>query len=127
VSTFTPAANSAAVVREIAQVIREVQAAGVTEAELAEAQSYHVGHFPLGLETSRALGNQVITMELYDLGLDYLKRYCDQIRGISLKAASQAAREHLQPAGLVTLVLGPAAQIADSLQALGPVQIIDQI
>jgi zinc protease len=127
ISTFTPAANSAAVVKEIAQVVKEVRDAGVAENELAEAQSYHVGHFPLGLETSRAIGNQVISMDLYGLGRDYLKRYCDQIRAVTPKAAAQAAAEHLQPENLVTFVLGPAAQIADSLRELGPVQIIDEI
>jgi zinc protease len=127
ISTFTPATNSAAVVREITKVVKEVRDGGVTESELAEAQSYHVGHFPLSLETSRALANQVISMELYDLGLDYLKRYCDQIRTVTLKSAAQAAREHLWPENLVTLVVGPAAAIADSLRELGPVQIIDEI
>ena len=92
ISTFTPAANTAAVVKEIAQVVKEVRDGGVSESELAEAQSYHVGHFPLGLETSRGIGNQVISMDLYDLGRDYLKRYCDQIRAVTLKTAAQAAQ-----------------------------------
>jgi zinc protease len=127
ISTFTPAANTAAVVKEIVAVVRELRDGGVSENELAEAQSYHVGHFPLGLETSRALGTQVISMDLYDLGRDYLKGYCDQIRAVTLGAAAQAAQKHLQPEGLVTLVMGPAAQIADSLRELGPLQIIDEI
>jgi zinc protease len=127
VSTFTPAANTGAVVREITAVVREMRDAGATASELAEAQSYHVGHFPLGLETSRGIGNQVIGLDLYDLGLDYLRRYCDQIRAVTLKAAARAAREHLQPDNLVTLVMGPAAQVADSLRELGPVHLIDEI
>jgi zinc protease len=127
ISTFTPAANTAAVVREITQVVAEVRQKGVSASELAEAQSYHVGHFPLSLETSRAIGNQVISMDLYGLGRDYLKRYCDQIRGVDLKTAAQAAHQHLHPENLVTLVMGPAAQVADSLKQLGPVQIIDEI
>jgi zinc protease len=127
ISTFTPAASTAAVVKEIAQVVREVRQDGVTADELVEAQSYHVGHFPLGLETSRGIGHQVISMDLYDLGLDYLKRYCDHIRGVTLKAAAQAANQYLQPDSLVTMVMGPAAQIADSLKELGPLNFIDEI
>jgi zinc protease len=127
ISTFTPAANTAEVVKEIAQVVGEVRRQGVTADELAEAQSYHVGHFPLGLETSRGIGNQVISMDLYDLGRDYLKRYCDQIRDVTLNAAAQAANHHLKPDNLVTMVMGPGAQIADSLKQLGPVNFIDEI
>jgi zinc protease len=127
VSTFTPAANTAVVVKEIKQVITEVRERGVTSQELAEAQSYFVGHFPLGLETTRGIGRQVLSIDLYDLGLDYLKGYCDKIRGVTLKTAAQSAQDHLHPEALVTLVMGPAAQCAEALRELGPVQIIHQI
>jgi zinc protease len=127
VSTFTPAANTAQVVEEIRAVITEVHQNGVTDQELAEAQSYYVGHFPLGLETSRGIGRQVLSIDLYDLGTDYLKRYCDQIRGVTLKTAAAAAQDHLQPDNLVTLVMGPAAVCAEALQNLGPVKILNEI
>jgi zinc protease len=127
VSTFTPADHTAQVVREIQTVITEVHRHGVTSQELAEAQSYYVGHFPLGLETSRGLGRQLLSIDLYDLGTDYLKRYCDQIRGVTLNAAAAAAREHLQPDNLVTLVMGPAARCAEALRDLGPLKILDEI
>jgi zinc protease len=127
VSTFTPAANTAQVVEEIRTVITEVHQNGVTDQELAEAQSFYVGHFPLGLETSRGLGREVLSIDLYDLGTDYLARYCDQIRGVTPKTAAAAARDHLRPEQLVTLVMGPAAVCAEALQNLGPVKILDEI
>lgn len=127
VSTFTPAANTAAVVKEIKAVIQEVRDNGVTAQELAEAQSYFVGHFPLGLETTRGIGRQVLSIDLYDLGRDYLKGYCDKIRDVTLKTASQAALDHLHPDALVTLVMGPAAQCAEALKELGAVQTIHEI
>ena len=127
VSTFTPADNTAAVVKEIRGVINEVHQRGVTSQELSEAQSYYVGHFPLGLETSRGIARQVLSMDLYGLGVDYLTRYCDQIRAVDLTSAAQAAQTHLQPERLVTFVLGPAARCAMALKELGPVQIINEI
>lgn len=127
VSTFTPAKNTAQVVEEIRTVITEVHQNGVTNQELTEAQSYYVGHFPLGLETSRGIGRQMLSIDLYDLGTDYLKRYCDQIRGVTLKSAAAAAQKHLQPDNLVTFVMGPAAVCAEALRNLGPVKILDEI
>jgi zinc protease len=124
VSTFTPAVHSAQVVKEIAAVITEVSRAGVTPQELAEAQSYHVGHFPLGLETPQGLARQLIALDLYDLGRDYLNKYCDEIRTITLETAARAAQMHLRPESLVTLVMGPASQCAAALQELGPVTFI---
>jgi zinc protease len=127
VSTFTPADNTAQVVQEIQTVITEVHRHGVTRQELAEAQSYYVGHFPLGLETSRGLGRQLLAIDLYDLGTDYPKRYCDQIRGVTLETAAATARDHLQPDKLVTLVMGPAARCAEALRRLGPLKILNEI
>lgn len=126
-STFTPAVNTAAVVKEIKAVIREVRKNAVTAQELAEAQSYSVGHFPLGLETPKGIGRQLLSIDLYDLGLDYLQGYCDKIRSVTLQGAAQAAQDHLFPDALVTLVMGPAAQCAEALKELGPVQIINEI
>ncbi|MBW1991582.1 MAG: insulinase family protein, partial [Deltaproteobacteria bacterium] len=125
VSTFTPAPHTARVIEEIQAVIREVRDHGVTAQELEEAQSYYVGHFPLGLETPRALCRQVLAIDLHDLGWDYLKFYCERIKGVTLKEARQAARAHLKPENLVILVVGPAARCRKDLEALGPVHLLE--
>ena len=127
ISTFTPAANTALVVKEIRAVLEEVRGRGVTAQELAEAQSYYVGHFPLGLETPRGLSRQVISLDLYDLGGDYLRRYGSQILAVTLADAARAARDHLHPEALVTLVMGPASQCAFDLEKVGPLKIVDEI
>ncbi len=124
VSTFTPAAHTAQVVQEVARVMREVCEQGVTAQELEEAQSYFVGHFPLGLETPRAIGRRLLSLDLYDLGLDYLQRYRERISAVTLTEADAAARNHLQPDSLVTLVVGPAAQCREALEKIAPVQLI---
>ncbi len=127
VSTFTPAAHTARVVQEIKAVTVKVRDEGVTAQELVEAQSYYTGHFPLGLETPRALCRRVLSLDLYDLGLDYLKFYCERIRRVTLEAARQAARRHLKPEALVTLVVGPAARCREDLARLGPVELLEDI
>jgi zinc protease len=127
ISTFTPAQHTAQVVQEVKAVIDEVRRRGVTPQELAEAQSYFVGHFPLGLETARGLARRLVSLDLYDLGLDYLQRYQARISEVTLEEANRAALTHLKPEGLVTLVVGPAAQCADSLGSLGPVESIGEI
>jgi zinc protease len=124
VSTFTPAPQTAEVVREIRAVLQDVQQRGVTAEELAEAQSYYVGHFPLGLETSGSIARQVIPLDLYGLGRDYLERYPDNIRAVTLAGARQAAQTHLHPESLVVVVVGPAQECAEELAKLGSVHLI---
>ncbi|MEJ5328717.1 MAG: pitrilysin family protein [Desulfobaccales bacterium] len=121
ISTFTPADNTALAVKEIRQVVEEVREAGVTAQELAEAQSYYIGHFPLGLETPRALARQVLNIGLHDLGLDYLARYRERLAAVSLTEVRLAAQSHLHPENLVTLVVGPAARVKEPLAEIGPV------
>ena len=84
-----------------------------------------MGHFPLGLENPNGISRQVLSIDLFDLGRDYLKGYCEQIRGVSLKTAAQAADNHLHPESLVILVMGPAARCAEALKELGPVQFLE--
>jgi zinc protease len=127
ISTFTPAATTALVVREIRAVLEEVRDRGVTAQELTEAQSYYVGHFPLGLETPSGLSRQVISLDLYDLGDDYLRRYGEQILAVTLADAARATRDHLHPEALVTLVMGLACQCAADLEKVGPLKIVDEI
>jgi len=124
ISTFTPAAQTGLVVKEIKAVMQEVRERGITAQELAEAQSYYVGHFPLGLETPRGIGSRVVSMDLYNLGLDYLHRYRERIQEVTLTSAQEAARKHLHPEALVALVVGPAAQCAEDLKALGTLEMI---
>ncbi len=124
ISTFTPAEHTALVVQEIKQVMQEVRTDGVNAAELADAQSYYVGSFPLSLETASGLAHQLIHIDLYDLGWDYLKTYRQHITGVALAETSQVARRHLQPNDLVTLVVGPADKCLIELEKLGAVSVI---
>ncbi len=126
IATFTPAENTAQVVQEIVEVVREVRDNGVTAQELAEAQSYYVGHFPLGLETARAIATQVLNLDLHELGLDYLSRYCEEIRRVTLEEAGRVAAGHLKPEALVTLVVGPAARCRRDLEKLGAVTVLPE-
>ncbi len=127
ITTFTPAANTAQVVEEIVGVMRDVRDNGVLAQELAEAQSYYVGHFPQSLETARTIAHQVLNLDLHDLGLDYLSHYCERITGVTLEAAQLAARTHLQPEALVTLVVGPAAKCRQALEDMGRVTILNGV
>lgn len=124
ISTFTPAEHTAAVLQEIRAVINGVKADGVTATELADAQSYFVGSFPLSLETPGGLAQQLLSIDLYDLGGDYLNLYRPRILAVDQAAAQVAAQKYLHPDALVTLVVGPAEKCRKDLEQLGPVNIL---
>jgi zinc protease len=124
ISTFTPAEHTAAVVQEIKEVMSGVKTNGVTSTELADAQSYFVGSFPLSLETPGGLAQQLLSIDLFNLGSDYLKLYRPRLLAVDQAAIQNAAQKYLQPEALVTLVVGPAEKCRKDLEQIGPVNII---
>jgi zinc protease len=127
ISTFTPAEHTAAVIQEIRDVMTEVKNNGASAAELADAQSYYVGSFPLSLETPGGLARQLLSIDLYDLGLDYLNLYRERLLAVDQTALQATAKKYLHPEGLVTLVVGPAATCLDALGKLGQVQVLPEV
>jgi zinc protease len=124
ISTFTPAEHTAAVVKEIQDVMVEVKMNGATASELADAQSYYVGSFPLSLETPGGLAQQLLSIDLHDLGPDYLQLYRERILAVDQSATRAVAQTYLQPEALVTLVVGPADKCASDLEKLGTVTLL---
>src|SRR5262249_55437554 len=69
--------NPANVERAVEAILAEVSAvcqAPVDEDELSDAQNYVTGVLPLALESNDGVARTMLSIELYDLGLDYLAR-----------------------------------------------------
>lgn len=75
---ITMGVNPQNIERAIALSLQEVKRIldeRVDAQELADNQSYYVRRLPLQLESNEGLSGAILTMELYNLGLDYLLRY----------------------------------------------------
>ncbi|MEO8560157.1 MAG: pitrilysin family protein, partial [Rhodospirillales bacterium] len=56
---------------------------GVTEKELADAKTYLTGSFPLSLDSTASVASLLLTMQLENLGIDYLSRRDALIRNVT--------------------------------------------
>jgi zinc protease len=92
-------------------------------AELEDVRQYAVGTLALSIATQAGLASTLSALIGVGLGLDWLRSHPRQLAGVTLEQVSAAARKYLAPAGMVTVVLGEAAGIADGLGALGPVEL----
>lgn len=79
----------------------------VPEHELADSQAYMTGTMPIGLETNGGIASILLTMEIHDLGLDYLQRYRDIIYSITPADVQRVAHQYLRPDRYVLVVAGP--------------------
>ena len=100
-------ANIEPAVAAIRGEIRRLTEEPVGEEELADNQSYFVGHLPLQLESNEGVAGAIATMERYGLGLDYLLRYADEVRAVTRDDVLEAARRYWHPDRYALAIAGP--------------------
>jgi zinc protease len=102
--------NPANVEKAADAIVREIQkftARGVTAQELADNKAFFVGRLPLSLETNSGVANSISTMELHNLGLDYLQRYPAMMQAITRDEVLEVTREFLDPERYAVAIAGP--------------------
>ncbi len=88
--------------REIGRFVKEP----VTDEELADSKSHLIGRLPLSLESNSGIANAILTIERFNLGLDYYKRYPSLIESISAGQILETSRKYLDPDKLVIASAG---------------------
>jgi zinc protease len=87
--------------------IQRITSELVSEDDLADNQSYFTGRLPLQLENNEGVASMLHTIESYDLELDYLMHYTDEIYKLTRDDLRAAASRYLDPDHLVVSVAGP--------------------
>src|SRR6202158_316156 len=118
VSTAVQSEVTAPALREILLEIDRIRGERISDEELALARDYLDGVFPIRYETTAAIASALATLVIYDLPADYYESYRKNIRAVSTDAVLQAARSHLHPDELQTIVVGDARVIRGSISDL---------
>jgi len=79
---------------------------GVTEQELEDAKTYLTGSFALGLDSTSSVASLLMSMQLDNLGIDYLQRRDALIRNVTVADVQRVATRLLDPSKLVFVVVG---------------------
>jgi len=98
--------NAERAVNAILEQVTLLRDAGPTEEEMDAAKGFLTGVFPVRLETNTGVAHQLVSAELYGLGLDYIDRYPGIIRGVTAEHVAAAARQYLRPDTCVLVVAG---------------------
>jgi zinc protease len=98
-----------------------------TAAEVALVKRSNTLSLPGQWETGSAVLGSISKLVEFGLPDDYWAHYADAVRGLTPEQVNQAARDHLQPANLVIVVVGDRAVIEPGLKALGfdSIQLVD--
>ena len=88
---------------EIARIVEEP----VSGEELDIAKSYLTGSFVLRFQKNAQVSEFMLDAEIYGLGFDYLEKYPDLIRAVTIEDVTRVTRKHIHPERLTTVVVGP--------------------
>jgi len=92
--------------------------------ELANAKRYLSDSFPLRVDTPGKLADLVVELRTFELPNDYWDRYRRAIRATSGSEALYAAREYIKPDKALVVIVGQAADFAESLRQFGAVTVV---
>ncbi|MGE5223017.1 MAG: M16 family metallopeptidase [Omnitrophica WOR_2 bacterium] len=91
------------ILSEVARFCREP----VRPEELEDSQANYIGRLPLSLESNGGVAGAILSLERYDLGLDYYRRYPGLISAITVEDVLAAARRYLDPEFFAISIAGP--------------------
>jgi zinc protease len=88
---------------EIARIVE----GGVTPEELETAKLYLTGSFVFHFQRNSQIAEFLLEAEIYGLGFDYLEKYPEWIRAVSVEDVNRVTRKYIDPQKLTTVVVGP--------------------
>jgi len=100
-------ANVDETVTDITNEFARIASEPVSDEELGKVKSYYTGSLPLQLESNEGVANTLLRMEAYDLGLDFLVNYRDEIEALTPQDLLSAAQNYIDTDKLVVSVAGP--------------------
>jgi zinc protease len=117
--TDTRSESTGEALRLIVDEFWRLQRQRVRDEELADAQAYLTGSFPLSIETPSAIALQVLNAVFYGLDLNELQNYRERVNAITPDDIQRVAREYLRPDRLSIVLVGDASSFAKQLAGVG--------
>lgn len=121
---FTAGASSrpedaVATARTILGEIRRLSEDGPSDAEVQRAVASMVGEYIVGLESTSAVADALVTARLHGFGVDYVKNFALDIGKVTARSARNGARALLSSSDVVVVITGPAEVIEPRLGEAG--------
>ena len=117
--TDTRSETTGEALRLIVDEMWRLQRQRVSQRELADAQAYLTGSFPLTIETPSAIALQVLNAVFYGLDLDELQTYRERVNAITVDDIQRVARTYLHPDRLSIVLVGDANVFVKQLAGVG--------
>jgi zinc protease len=124
ISSFTKAETTVDLVQVALDEVARFVDQGPDGDELERMQSYLCGLFPLSLETHDQIAERLADLALHGLGDDEVTGFRERVRAVTREDCRRVARRYFPPARPLLVVVGPARQLARSLERFGEVRVV---
>jgi zinc protease len=92
--------------------LRRLAEQGPTAEELANAKSYLTGAYALRFESSSSIANQLLAIQIEDLGIDYVNRRNKLVEAVTLDDIKRVAKRLIEADRLITTIVGKPVAMA---------------
>lgn len=102
--------NPVNVEKTIALVKKEIKrfvTEPVLEEELKDSQANYIGRLPLSMESNSGVASALVSLERYQLGLDYYRNYANLVKAVTPEQIIHTSQKYLEPDKLAIAVAGP--------------------
>jgi zinc protease len=96
-------------IRLVRQEVARMAAGEVGAEELADAKTYLTGSFPLRLTSNDQIASMLVSIQVDDLGIDYLEERNGYIEAVTLEDVRRVAARLYHPDQLLVVVVGDPA------------------
>ena len=118
ISTAVATEVTGAALKEVFLEIDRIREERVSDAELSLAKDYLEGVFPIRYETTAAVASALANLVVQGLEENYFDTYRERIRAVTADDVLHAARNHIHPDKLQTLIVGNAPAVREQLDTL---------
>ncbi len=117
--TDTRTETTGEALRLMVDEISKLQRDRVFERELADAQAYLAGSFPLTIETPNEIATQVLNVVFYDLPVEEIGTFRERVQRVTPDDILRVARFYVRPDRLSIVLVGNAAEFVPQLRRVG--------
>jgi zinc protease len=124
VATFTRVAEVRKVIDLLLAELERARRDPPAGSELEEMRTLQVGEFALGIETSDAVLDSLVNLDIYGLPEDSLDTYRARLRAVTAEDVAHLALALLHPERAAIVLVGPAEELVPQLKDLGPIEVV---
>src|SRR5262249_35454971 len=111
----TDAQNFDKVKKMFLEELERIRADKPTAEEVADVKKYLLGTLPFKFNTNEDVADQLLAVERYHLGFDYLQDFTKAITAVTPEDVQTVARKYLDPQHMVLVAAGAVDQLGKPL------------